>query len=260
MTLLDKDWEAVRHSPPSRAALERLAAAEPLVAGLRAHDLGDLVELLRTSPRAGAPVRTEDAGPDETERGGAADGGDQYLPAAVVRVMLRAAHVHPLVPRAIVQALTPGLFAVGRRLEWGAGGEWPDVDAFLADAVATTWEIVTEWAGNDRRYAVLDVLSAVRCRLRRRLLGHRRHVDALRGPIDDTDGPEEGWYSASSDLDHLATAIDDAWGRDLAQPDAAVLYAHRVLGYSLSELSALTGRSRRFLAQRRDQAAQALTA
>jgi len=258
MTLLERDWEAMRHSPASRTALDRLSAAEPLVATLGAHDLGELVELLRTSPRADAPMAMGKTRPEKRMSDGASV--DPDLPAAVVRAMLRSAHVHPLIPRALVQSLAPGLLSVGRRLAWGTGGEWPDSDAFLADAVATAWEIVTEWAGEDRRYAVLDLLSAVRCRLRRRLLRHRRQMDHVGEPIEDVEARAAGRYSMSSDLDHLATAIDSAWGRELTQSDAAVLYAHRVLGYSLTELAALTGRSRRFLGEHRDRATQALTA
>lgn len=255
MTLLDNDWCALCHSPTSKEALERLAAAEPLVARLGARDLGDLVGMLRGHRAPGSPSSSLDT---QEDRGGVRD---RDLPAAVVRAMLRSAGVHRLVPRAIVQALTPGLVSVGRRLGWGAGGEWPDGGAFLADALATLWEVVEEWAGEDRSYAVLDLLSAVRCRLRRRLLQHRRQQDrVLPVPQVDADVRAGRWCSADTDVDQLAAAIDGAWGRELDRTDAAVLYAHSVLGYSLSELSALTGRSRRYLGARRDHAAQVLTA
>jgi hypothetical protein len=175
--------------------------------------------------------------------------------------MLRHEHVHPLVPRAIVQALLPGLVGVARRLSWGSGGEWRDGGAFLADAVTTAWEVVVEWSGHDRPYAVLDILSAVRCRMRRQLLRHRSRAEwPLRDGRDGGERDELIGGGSGTDLDELAHAIDDEWGRGLDPQDAAVLYAHRVLGYSIAELAQLTGRSRRYLSDRRDRAAGTLIA
>jgi DNA-directed RNA polymerase specialized sigma24 family protein len=42
--------------------------------------------------------------------------------------------------------------------------------------------------------------------------------------------------------------------------EAQVLYGHTVLGYSIAELAALTGRDRRALATRRDRARQRICA
>jgi AcrR family transcriptional regulator len=126
--------------------------------------------------------------------------------------------------------------------------------------LTTAWEVIVEWAGEDRPYAVLDLLSAVRCRLRRRLLGHRARGTRL-VPVPDPDvlSPAAPGPGASG-ADELARAIDQLEGRGLDSADAAVLYAHRVLGYTLTELSALTGKSRRHLGDRRDRAVRALTA
>ncbi len=118
-----------------------------------------------------------------------------------------------------------------------------------------------EWAGQDRPYAVLDLLSAVRCRMRRQLMAqlkNRRHQIV---GLDATALPIEPWRRGLTDLDELARALDDVSEADACErADAAVLYAHRVLGYSLSDLARLTGRSRRHLAERRDRAARVLTA
>ena len=56
---------------------------------------------------------------------------------------------------------------------WGSGGDWDGGGAFFADPVTTAWEVIVDWAGDDRDYAVLDLLSAIRCRLRRQLLHQR---------------------------------------------------------------------------------------
>lgn len=165
-----------------------------------------------------------------------------------------------MVPRAILQAVLPGLVGVARRLAWGAGGEWEDGGSFLADAIDTAWEVIVEWAGDDRDYAVLDLLSAIRCRLRRRLAHHRA---LLQRPAADSSSDDDWtvpWRQGSTDLDELVRAIEDVTGNEIDEADAAVLYAHRVLGYTMTELAAMTGRTRRHLGVRRDRAVQAVLA
>jgi hypothetical protein len=241
---LARDWEARRRGAGSREAFAALAKAEPRIASGGAQDLGDLVDAL-----IGTAAGSWRVSRGQHERDRAAE---------LFRLMLRAGAAHPLVPRALVQALVPGIIGVGRRLSWGKGGEWDSQDAFTLDAIATAWEVVVEWSGEDRPYAVLDVLSAVRCRLRRRIVRSTalRRVERL--------APEEEHLAeppakCSSDLEELARAIEREQRR-LDKTDGDVLYAHRVLGYSLSELSAASGHSRRFLAARRDRAVAVLTA
>lgn len=244
MSQLDEDWRAVCRSPASRAALRRLCEVEPDVAAVGATDLGELVRALRP-PLRGLGARR----PEERVR-----------PAVTLRAMLRSQGVHPLVPRAILQAILPGLVGVARRLSWGTGGEWGDGGSFFVDAISTAWEVIVEWSGEDREYAVLDLLSAVRCRLRRQLLRHRAQT-ARADPTPSVDAvrPVPCGLGAS-DLDELAHAIDGLYGSGIAAADAAVLYAHGVLGYSMTELAAVTGRSRRHLGARRDRAARTLIA
>lgn len=241
---LNADWAACSRSSASRQALLGLAAAEPVIAALGTHDLGELVTVVAGSGpgRAGAQLKPEEAG-------------------AVVSAMLRSQRVHPLVTRAIVQTIIPGLVGVARRLSWGAGGEWRDGGAFFSDLVTTAWEVVIEWSGQSRPYAAPDLLSAVRCRLRRQLLRYRGRADRPGSdPGRDDARDRAGVHSERSDLEELARAIDAHWGRDVDGEDAAVLYAHRVLGYSLAELARLTGHSRRNLGERRDRATEAVIA
>ena len=241
---LAQDWESLRRTPASRDAWSALSRAEPDMAGVGARDLGDLVDtLIGSAPDAWGSAR----GPDERAQA-----------AALFRAVLRSAHVHPLVSRALVQALTPGIVGVGRRLGWGQGGEWDSPGAFTVDAIATAWEVVEDWSGEDRAYAVLDVLSAVRCRLRRRITRHRALHRTERLASSDEHLSERAAVSGS-DVEELARAIERE-RRHLDENDAMVLYAHRVLGYSISELSAWSGHTRRLLATRRDRAAAAILA
>ncbi len=241
---LARDWEARRRSACSREAFAALARAEPGIALVDAQDLGDLVDAL-----IGTRAETWRAERGQHERDRAAE---------LFRLMLRAGDAHPLVPRALVQALVPGIIGVGRRLSWGKDGEWDSQDNFTLEAIATAWEVVVEWSGEDRPYAVLDVLSAVRCRLRRRIVRSRalQRVERL---ASDEERLAEPPARGSSDVEELARAIEREQ-RHLDREDADVLYAHRVLGYSLSELSVASGHSRRFLAARRDRAVAVLTA
>jgi hypothetical protein len=227
------DWRVRSRSPDSRAALARLAAAEAVVAGLGVADLGELVAYLRSCET-------------EAERRRAAE---------VVRAMVRSQGVHPLVAQAVLQAIVPGLVAVARRLRWGSGGDWGDGGSFFADAVATAWEVIVEWSGQDRTYAVLDLLSAIRCRLRRQMVRQRlaRQRTALGVDLDELAVARTP--GGASGVDELVRAIDGLRG-SLDPGDAAILYANRVLGLSVTELAGMSGRTRRNVAARRDRAAR----
>ncbi len=236
--MMTADWRVKSRSPDSRVALARLAEAEEVVAALGAVDLGDVVA-----------ATTYVEGRPDGEHG-----------ARVVRAMLRSQRVHPLVPRALLQALVPGLVAIARRLSWGAGGDWDSATAFLADTLATAWQVIVEWAGQDRAYAVLDVLSAVRCRLRRQLLHQRAARERVTLGLDLDLHAAPQWWPGITDLEELARTIERRRGLGTDPLDADILYGNRVLGFSLAELAAVTGRSRRSVAYRRDRAVRGLFA
>ena len=129
--------------------------------------------------------------------------------ARLVRVLLREADADPFICRMLVQALVPGLVTVAGKLQWGRGGEWQDGEEFFGELLATTWLVLQEWSGQDRPYAVLDLLSAIRCRLRRQLF-RSKDLDTRSAPfgpdLADADhrGAREGkptwrsWPASSS--------------------------------------------------------------
>lgn len=101
-----------------------------------------------------------------------------------------------------------------------------------------SWEVLTEWAGEDRLYAVLDLLSAIRCRVRRQVLGRRSEASLQTDPTD---------------VDELARSVEAVVGEHLDErAAAATVHAVGVLGYSTNEVSALTDRTRRYVAKLRD--------
>ena len=178
--------------------------------------------------------------------------------ARLVRVLLREADVDPFVCRMLVQVLLPGLVVVAGKLQWGRGGEWRDGEEFFTELVSTTWLVLREWSGQDRPYAALDLLSAIRCRLRRQLF-RSKEVGGRSVPLgpDTADG---GSARTQTDLEELARLLIELHREGMRPEEVQVLYAHHVLGYSMAELAALTGRDRRALYARRDRGQRRLCA
>jgi len=230
--LLRREWAVIARSPESAIALKSLAEVEGAVASLGAADLGDLVDAL--SARSG---RLDPVSADR-----------------VVGAMVRSQHVDVLVARAVVQALVPGLLNVAERLGWGRGGPWVDAEAFASDLVTTAWEVIRHWAGRTREYMAAALLSAVRCRLWRQAVAHRRELARLeRRPVDEL-AHHVTTRGGRSTLEDLARSLEEAMDHAAGDSDTALVYAHRVLGYSLAELAQLTGRTRKQLEYRRDRA------
>jgi DNA-directed RNA polymerase specialized sigma24 family protein len=178
--------------------------------------------------------------------------------AALIRLMLREAHLDPVIVRCLVQALLPGLLTIAARLRWGQGGDWDDGSEFFSETLSTTWMVVTDWAGQDRPYAVLDLLSAIRCRMRRRLFRAR---DLRQQQVPMTSGvAEPRARNTETDLEVLARTLIDLRREGMPAEDVEVLYAHHVLGFSIAELALFTGRDRRSLYARRDRGRRRLCA
>ena len=232
---LRSEWQALGTAPPSRAACHRLAESEPVVAALRVGDLAELIAALSLS--SGRLSRHEAA--------------------AVITGMLRSADIDALIPRAIVQALVPGVLALSRRIDF-AGGPWCDLDAFYADAISALWELTMSWSGTNRPYAVGDLLSAVRTRLRTLQASEHRHRSRQASTPDALDTLPA--WSGRSGQELLAAAIADATGHGLNPTDAAVLYATRVLGMSLGEVADLAGIPAHDLRRRRRNAIDRMVA
>jgi hypothetical protein len=162
----------------------------------------------------------------------------RHQAAAVIAAMLRSADVDALIPRAIIQALIPGVLALSRRIDVAAG-PWCDLDAFYADAVSALWELTMSWSGAYRPYAAGDLLSAVRTRMRTLQASEHRHRSRQTGTPDALDSLSA--WSGRTGEELLAAALADAIEHGLNLADAAVLYATRVLGMSLGEVADLAG-------------------
>src|SRR6185437_9261024 len=137
---------------------------------------------------------------------------------------------------------------------------WQTSEEFFCELLATAWLVVQEWAGQDRPYAVLDLLSAIRCRVRRQLFRFKdqtpRTVPLDPGRPDRSDRCD----ATESDLETLASVLVELRREGMRADEVQVLYAHHVLGYSIAELAVLTGRDRRALYARRDRGRRRLCA
>src|ERR1035441_8377201 len=98
---LRTEWQALGTAPQWMTACQRLAACEPVIARLQVNDLVELVDVLSLSSH-------------QLSRNEAA---------AVIAAMLRSAGVDVLIPRAVIQALIPGVLALAQRFD-SADGPW----------------------------------------------------------------------------------------------------------------------------------------
>jgi hypothetical protein len=246
---LNTEWRTLGRSPGAVRALHRLAEQDPGLSLLVHGPPG-------RSPAVPPACPTPSALIDHMRRATGNRGREEA--AALIRLMLREAPLDPLVVRCLIQALLPGLLTIATRLRWGQGGDWDDGSEFFSETLSTTWMVVTDWAGQDRPYAVLDLLSAIRCRMRRRLFSAR---DLRQQHVPMTSGVSEPRArNTETDLEVLARTLIDLRREGMRAEDVEVLYAHHVLGFSIAELALSTGRDRRSLYARRDRGRRRLCA
>jgi hypothetical protein len=215
---LRTEWQAIRTTPQSRTACERLAACEPVIAHLQVNDLAELVDMLSLSSH-------------QLSRNEAA---------AVIAAMLRRAGIDVLIPRAIIQALIPGVVALARRID-SADGPWSDLDHFFVDGISCLWEQITTWSGTTHPYAAGDLLSGVRTRLRTLQATERRHRCRRVDSPDALDLIPASIGRTGEEL--LAAELIEATGHGLTPADASLLYSTAVLGMSVAEVADHTGES-----------------
>ena len=232
---LRTEWQAIGTTPQSIAACHRLAQCEPVVADLEVGNLTELVAALSLS--SGRLSRNEAA--------------------EVITAMLRSADVDALVPRAIIEALIPGILALPRSLDL-ADGPWCDLDHFFVDAISCLWEQIITWSGTTHPYAAGDLLSGVRTRLRTLQASERRHRCRRVDSPDALDLIPASIGRTGEEL--LAAELIEATGHGLTPADATVLYSTAVLGMSVAEVADHTGESVVRLRRRRRNAIAGMVA
>jgi DNA-directed RNA polymerase specialized sigma24 family protein len=251
---LNSEWRTLGRSESAVRALRYLAARDPEISRLVIGSGGDG----STGPVAESPPLCPTPADLIDHMRQAAGTRGREDAAALIRIMLHEAPGDALIVRFLIQALLPGLLTVAKRLHWGQGGDWDDGSEFFSEMLSTTWLVLFEWSGQDRPYAVLDLLSAVRCRMRRQLF---RAKDQRQQQVQmRPDLSEPRATNSETDLEVLARTLIDLRREGMPTEDVEVLYAHHVLGFSIAELAVVTGRDRRSLYVRRDRGRRRLCA
>jgi len=209
LSQLREEWRRLGRSAASRRALASLRATHGEVVPARIGDLAELVAALE--PHGGLATLAR---------------------ARLVEALLARAQ-DPVLRRCLLQTLLPGIVSVARVLQFGEGiADSPRT--FLADALAEAVELLLDWAGQQRPYAAPDLLAALRCRLRRRMLADKvRRAELTPVPErSDAAGMETALFSHE-----LATAASEG------VTDVDLVYARYVLGFTATELATATGTS-----------------
>ena len=175
-------------------------------------------------------------------------------PWKITTALLRQRAVDPLVTLGLVAALAPGLQAIARRLSWGADGPWSDSEEFGADVVTEAWAVLNEVDEQTIVFPERTILRYVRRRMEA-LIDRQRRRCRLETAISEVDDPIDP--SPIADLDLLALALSGIAGRVIPIESARLVFAHRVLGYSIPEIAAVSG-SPRETVRRRSVHAEAL--
>lgn len=207
LTALRTEWRWLGRSPAARRALASLRSTHDHLVPPGVADLLGLVDALE--PRGGL---------------------DTLGRARLVAALLARAE-DPVLRRCLLQTLLPGIVSVARALRFGEGIA-DDARTFLADALTEAHELLGDWAGQHRPYAAPDLLGALRCRLRRRMLADKaRRLELTVSPFRVD--------AADADASGLARALAAAAVAGVTDVD--LLYARCVLGYSAIELANAAG-------------------
>jgi DNA-directed RNA polymerase specialized sigma24 family protein len=174
----------------------------------------------------------------------------------VTAALLRRLDLDELIGVGLLVALRPGLIGVARQLDWGRGGPWPDAEAFASDLVSTAWDVLASVAGTTVAFPERTLLRRICQRLawqrrvgRRRLERERLVADVELAGDDDARRPGRRRAAPREPtcdlrlvtlpvLDALGVALSSVPAEELSAADVAIVYAHRVLGYSLREIAA----------------------
>ena len=214
---LDSEWTSVASSLPARRALRAWAVAAPRLDGFASP-----AALVATIGRRGQPTRS----------------------CALLSDLLIVADQDELAARAVLQAILPGLRSAARR-RWRPtrAGPWAGADEVAADAVSTAWATITLHAGQHHDRPAAVIIRAVEGHLRRTHDAWRRQTDRIAIlPAIQQPPSQSGLTAARTAKEQAAVLITEASRAGvLDQTEAGVLFAVGVLGYTVAEVSRITG-------------------
>jgi DNA-directed RNA polymerase specialized sigma24 family protein len=219
----------------ARRAFARLVEDEPEVRSVDAADYGELV------------ARLDRRHPETINEGW-----------RIIAALLRHLEGDAVAATALLVAVTPMMLAVARRLRWGSGGPWADREEFVAEVISTTWTAAHAMRAQPSVYPLHSLERRVTGRLERHRDRAARsravEVSTLFDGLDDAEarGPVEAELYRNGlladrhpvpVLDALATALCAVEESVLDRKLVQLVYARRVLGYPIREVSSFLGES-----------------
>ncbi len=230
ITSLRRDWAVRSRRPRADKVFEALVAAEPDLAAVGARDLAGLVRALSEPPLCCTVSHWQ-----------------------IANALLRQFELDRLVGLGLLNSLVPGLLRIGRSMDWGRGGPWDDVEAFACELLATAWSVLSRMGGETFDYperCALDRVRAALCDQRRtaRCRERKLRCTSLSSPPPGRPRGRSGRGEEEADweledrqplsvLESLAMALRSLGPTTLAPSDVRLIFARRVLGYSLREIA-----------------------
>lgn len=217
--LLEDAWRDESETDPARAALARWAEADPVLAGFTTPR-----QVLRRCHHRNDP-----------------SGGRHILSA-----LLTHAKADPWAARTVLQALTPGLAALSRRVwDWSQGDPpvWQSIQEVDQHVLSLAFERIVALGGRDEEWVARVVIDGTWQRLRTYARAERRRAarSASLERADQTPAPEE--TTAAEDL--VAVLSEAVEGGVVDPVLAGVVYSFRVQGRSPDLLAPDLGRPAR---------------
>lgn len=231
---LRREWRQKCSTSEAERCYSALAASEPTIAACEAGTLAALVASL-----------------DRRDANSRADGW------RLLATLIRRLETSELVGLGVLVALIPAMLRIAEDLYWGEGGPWSGRIEFLGDVLSHTWDVLSSLAGSTPEFPVQTIRRRVLGRLRRQrnhaIAGRQREIPTLFCEPEDAEersgaSAEVYRHALLADnnpvpvLDRLAVALCSVDPAVLDRSGVQVVYARRVLGYGVRELSLLLGR------------------
>jgi hypothetical protein len=229
---LTRDWAITGQSPTARSTMTRLARTTPLLAAFRTPN--DAV--LACNRRDGERCHQ------------------------ILRALVHHAPDEPLAARAALQAILPGLLAISRRAQHpsngrlvGPGRPFTSSAELATDIISTAYERIRTGVDAASSWPATKILDSTAMRIRTLARIHRR-VTAAESVLPPE--PQNPCLRAArtSDEEYTLVLVDAVRTGVLQRDDAALLYANRVLGHSVSDIAGAVGRNGSVLRRERRRA------
>lgn len=181
----------------------------------------------------------------------------------VLAGLVRHAAHDPLAARAALQALLPGLVALGRRANRsrrlvGPGRPFATFEDLDAELLSIAFERLRSGTGSDSPWPATKILDSVWMRIRTLSRSHHRRSEVECAQVDLPEQRAPDDRSVSEQLTrHIVEAVRAGAVR---HGDAALVYSNRVLGRSMFDLARTTGRHESVLRRERSRGERALAA